>query len=101
MLSSRLLIPAKDGGRLESAHFWHLNIHEDGIESFNFQRFEREIAICSDRNGMAPLFQQAHRQTLVDRIVFCKQHPKRYGSLSGLDARARGGFPGGIRPRNL
>ena len=64
---------ADDGGSGEAAHFRHLHIHQNHIESPPAHRLQGLPAIDGDFDPMTVLFEQPYSQLLVDGVVFRQQ----------------------------
>ena len=69
MQAGRLFLEADRLRRLEAAQFGHLHVHEDEVERLPLQRLERLEAVVRDADGVARLFEDAHREPLVDEGV--------------------------------
>ena len=60
----------------EPVHHGHLHVHQRHVERAALVRLDRLLAVVGDDGNVAHLFQQAHDQPLVDRVVFRDQHVK-------------------------
>ena len=81
---------ADRGGRLETVHFRHLNVHQDGVERLPVERSKRLAAVLDHDDLIAPLLQQADGQPLIDRVVLGQQEPEPPRALDRHGPRRRG-----------
>src|SRR5579862_6804951 len=65
MTACLLLQLADLGGCLESAHFGHLNVHQDQVELIRLERLQGLKSVADHHYGVAALFQECSCDFLV------------------------------------
>ena len=60
----------------QAVHIRHLHVHQDHVEGFALQAFQRLAAGGGDGHGVTAPFQQPPLQLLVHRVVLGQQHAK-------------------------
>ena len=76
-----------------SPHLRHLDIHQDHIERFAFQGGKRFFTVVGDHGRVAGLFQQTHRESLIDHIILGQQNTQRPRSARHGGHRLRFALP--------
>lgn len=62
-------------GGLVAVEFRHLAVHQDQFVRRRAMQVQRLPAVAGDFNGATELFQHAHRDLLIDRIVIGHEYP--------------------------
>ena len=65
------------GRRFKTAHFRHLDVHQDCIKVTFLQSRQSFPAVAGDNDTVPFLLKKSNRQLLVDEVVFCQQNPQR------------------------
>ncbi len=55
---------------LDSAHHWHLDVHQDQVERIRLEQLDCFLAVDGESDLMPSLFKQAQRQLLIHAIIF-------------------------------
>jgi hypothetical protein len=64
------------GSGFEPIHFGHLYVHEDQVEAFLGRQLDRNFAIGRDGDFVSMLFEHAHREHLIDGVIFGQEDSK-------------------------
>src|SRR5579875_19961 len=73
VLASEALVAANGSGGFEAIHFGHLNVHQDRVERLVFESVQYGFARLDRLDGVPSLFEQAHGESAIDRVVFGDQ----------------------------
>jgi len=68
-----LISGANSCGSFQTAHFWHLHVHQHQIKMFVLQGGNRLASVTDNGDGMPALLQDSRSDFLVDRIIFSQQ----------------------------
>jgi hypothetical protein len=63
--------------RADAVEFRHLDVHQDDVIGLADHGFDSEQAVIRNVHVVSVLFQQGHRELLIDALVFRQQDSQR------------------------